>query len=62
MLDDPTSDELADGVNPRLHLALHLIIANQLWEDNPPGCGRPPSGCSQKAMIATRSCMCWPTS
>lgn len=36
VLDDPTSDELVDGVNPRLHLALHQIIANQLWEDDPP--------------------------
>lgn len=36
VLDDPHSDELVDGVNPRLHIALHLIIANQLWDDTPP--------------------------
>lgn len=32
-LDDP--DELVDGV-PRLHVALHQTVANQLWEDQPP--------------------------
>lgn len=36
VLVDPNSDELVDGVNPRLHIALHLIIANQLWDDTPP--------------------------
>ena len=25
-----------ETVNPRLHLALHEIVANQLWDDNPP--------------------------
>jgi len=23
-------------VNPRLHLALHEVVANQLWDDDPP--------------------------
>jgi hypothetical protein len=25
-----------DGVNPRLHITLHEIVANQLWDDDPP--------------------------
>jgi hypothetical protein len=25
-----------DGVNPRLHLALHEMVVNQLWDDDPP--------------------------
>lgn len=36
VLDDPFSDELVNGVNPRLHVALHQVIANQLWEGTPP--------------------------
>ena len=36
VLDDPSSEELVDGVDPRLHIALHLIVANQLWDDDPP--------------------------
>jgi hypothetical protein len=36
VLDDPLSDELVDGVNPRLHVVMHRIIANQLWDDTPP--------------------------
>jgi hypothetical protein len=36
VLDDPMSDELVEGGNPRLHVALHLVIANQLWDDTPP--------------------------
>jgi hypothetical protein len=36
VLDDPFSDELVDGVNPRLHVVMHRIIANQLWDDTPP--------------------------
>jgi Domain of unknown function (DUF1841) len=36
VLDDPMSDELVEGANPRLHVALHLVIANQLWDDTPP--------------------------
>jgi hypothetical protein len=36
VLADPVSDELVEGVNPRLHVALHQILANQLWDDTPP--------------------------
>jgi hypothetical protein len=36
VLEDPFSDDLIDGANPRLHVALHLIVANQLWDDDPP--------------------------
>jgi hypothetical protein len=36
VLADPMSDELVEGVNPRLHVALHQVIANQLWDDTPP--------------------------
>jgi Domain of unknown function (DUF1841) len=28
--------EAVDGVNPRLHITVHEIIANQLWDDDPP--------------------------
>jgi hypothetical protein len=35
-LDDPAFDGEIDGVNPRLHLAIHEIVANQLWDDDPP--------------------------
>lgn len=36
VLNDAFSDELVDGVNPRLHVVMHRIIANQLWDDTPP--------------------------
>ncbi len=36
-LADPVGDALVDGTNPRLHLALHEIVANQLWDAEPPG-------------------------
>lgn len=36
VLADPMSDELVEGANPRLHVALHQVIANQLWDDTPP--------------------------
>lgn len=36
MLDDPFSEALVDGVNPRLHLAFHEMVANQLWAGDPP--------------------------
>jgi hypothetical protein len=36
VLADLMSDELIEGVNPRLHIALHQVIANQLWDDTPP--------------------------
>jgi Plasmid pRiA4b ORF-3-like protein/Domain of unknown function (DUF1841) len=35
-LDDPAFDGEIDGVNPRLHLAIHEVVANQLWNDDPP--------------------------
>lgn len=36
VLADPTADGDIDGVNPRLHIAMHEMVANQLWEDDPP--------------------------
>jgi hypothetical protein len=33
---DPAFDGEVDGVNPRLHLAIHEVVANQLWDDDPP--------------------------
>ncbi len=36
VLSDPMSEELVDGANPRLHVAMHEIVANQLWHDDPP--------------------------
>jgi len=36
LLADPSFDGEVDGVNPRLHLAMHEIVANQLWDDDPP--------------------------
>jgi hypothetical protein len=33
-LADPDPDPV-DGVNPRLHITMHEIIANQLWDDEP---------------------------
>ena len=36
-LASPFADTLVDGVNPRLHLALHEIVANQLWDAEPAG-------------------------
>ena len=35
-LEDPASDGTIDGVNPRLHIVMHEIVANQLWDDDPP--------------------------
>ncbi|MBW0093014.1 DUF1841 family protein [Pseudonocardia sp. KRD-184] len=37
VLDDPAGELGAGGVNPRLHLAMHEIVANQLWDGDPPG-------------------------
>jgi len=34
-LADPHSGDV-DGVNPRLHVAVHEIVAEQLWNDDPP--------------------------
>ncbi len=36
LLRDPSFEGEVDGVNPRLHLAMHEIVANQLWDDDPP--------------------------
>jgi hypothetical protein len=36
-LADPGFEGVIDGVNPRLHLAMHEIVANQLWDNDPPG-------------------------
>jgi len=35
-LADPAFDGEIDGVNPRLHTAIHEVVATQLWEDDPP--------------------------
>jgi len=34
--DDEVAVVGADEVNPRLHITLHEIVAEQLWEDDPP--------------------------
>jgi hypothetical protein len=34
-LADPGSDTV-DGVDPRLHITVHEIVANQLWDGDPP--------------------------
>jgi hypothetical protein len=36
VLDDPSFDGDVEGVNPRLHCAIHEVVANQLWDDDPP--------------------------
>jgi hypothetical protein len=33
---EPFFDGELHGTNPRLHLTMHEVIANQLWDDNPP--------------------------
>ena len=35
VLEDPGFDGEIDGVNPRLHIVIHEVVANQLWEDDP---------------------------
>lgn len=35
-LADPSWSGEIDGMNPRFHLTMHEIIANQLWDDEPP--------------------------
>lgn len=35
-LDDPGFHGEVDGVDPRLHVTLHEIVAAQLWDDDPP--------------------------
>ena len=34
-LADPFHDAEVDGVNPRLHVAMHEMVANQLWDGEP---------------------------
>jgi hypothetical protein len=36
VLTDPAAGDEIEGVNPRLHLSIHEIVANQLWQDDPP--------------------------
>jgi Domain of unknown function (DUF1841) len=36
VLDDPLAEGDIDGVNPRLHVAMHQVVTNQLWDDDPP--------------------------
>ena len=33
---DPGFDGEVDGVNPRLHIGIHEVVANQLWDGDPP--------------------------
>jgi hypothetical protein len=35
-LTDPGFEGEITGVNPRLHVAIHEVVANQLWENDPP--------------------------
>jgi len=35
-LADPDFDTKAAGFSPRFHLTMHEVIANQLWDDDPP--------------------------
>lgn len=35
-LADPSWSGEIDGMNPRFHLTMHEVIANQLWDDEPP--------------------------
>lgn len=37
ILDGSAVEPGVDGVNPRLHLAMHEIVADQLWDGDPPG-------------------------
>ncbi|MEV6417836.1 DUF1841 family protein [Kribbella sp. NPDC051718] len=36
VLADPDFEGELDGVNPRLHLIMHEMVANQLWDNDPP--------------------------
>ena len=36
ILADPLFEGEFEGHNPRLHLTMHEVIANQLWDDDPP--------------------------
>jgi hypothetical protein len=53
-LADPAFDGEIDGVNPRRHIAIHEVVANQLWEDDPAGRGVPPSGLRRAHQPASR--------
>jgi Domain of unknown function (DUF1841) len=33
---EDVGEEEVDGVNPRLHVAMHAIVAKQLWDGDPP--------------------------
>jgi hypothetical protein len=35
-LDDPSSEVIIDGVNPRLFISIREIVVNQLWDNTPP--------------------------
>ncbi|MCA1655843.1 MAG: plasmid pRiA4b ORF-3 family protein, partial [Pseudonocardiaceae bacterium] len=35
-LADPSWNGELDGMNPRLHLTMHEVVANQLWDNDPP--------------------------
>ncbi|MFF1820563.1 DUF1841 family protein [Kribbella sp. NPDC058245] len=35
-LADPGFKGEVDGANPRLHIAIHEVVANQLWNNDPP--------------------------
>ncbi|MGI8947691.1 MAG: IS1096 element passenger TnpR family protein [Ornithinimicrobium sp.] len=48
VLDDPTSEELVDDVNPRLHIALLTIVITRLWTGEPMSTWR-----EAKKMLAT---------
>jgi hypothetical protein len=36
VLADPLAEDEVDGHSPRLHLTMHEVIANQLWDNDPP--------------------------
>jgi hypothetical protein len=40
LLYDPTFEGEIDGTSPHAHIAIHEVVANQLWDDNPPGAWR----------------------
>ncbi len=52
-------DRSGEPMSPRLHIAMHEIVANQLWDDDPPEAWETPSACSEPDTTATRCCTCW---
>jgi len=55
-------DERRLLVNPRLHLTLDEIIANQLWAGDPPEAGQAAQRRRDGGMTCcTRSSACWST-